>query len=137
MFQLDLKSRKSIYEQVVDKMKELIVTGILPVEGKIPSVRELAGMLTVNPNTIQKAYRELEQQGYIYTASGLGSFVAPSESRLPDSRRLAEITDRLKEDIRDFVYLGLSFSEIRSLTLEILDRQEADLHSIQKGDKIK
>ncbi len=137
MFQLDLKSRKSIYEQIVDKMKELIVTGILPVEGKIPSVRELAGMLTVNPNTIQKAYRELEQQGYIYTASGLGSFVAPPESRHRDSRRLAEITDRLKDDVRDLVYLGLSFSEIRSITVEILDRQEADLHSNQKGDNIK
>ena len=137
MFQLDLKSRKSIYEQIIDKMKELIVTGVLPPEEKIPSVRELAGMLTVNPNTIQKAYRELEQQGYVYTASGLGSFVAPPESRKLDSGRLSEITDRLRDDLRDLTYLGLTFSEIRSLTGQLLDRQEAEWnaadHSSQKG----
>ena len=66
MFQLDLKSRKSIYEQVVDNVKELIITGVLKAESKLPSVRELSRTLTVNPNTIQKAYRELEHQGFIY-----------------------------------------------------------------------
>ena len=58
MFQIDLKSRKSIYEQVIDNVKELIVTGVLPAESKLPSVRELSKTLTVNPNTVQKAYRE-------------------------------------------------------------------------------
>ena len=72
MFQVDMKSRKSIYEQVVDNIKELIVTGILSAESKLPSVRELSKTLTVNPNTVQKAYRELEHQGYIYTVTGLG-----------------------------------------------------------------
>ena len=62
LFQVDMKSRKSIYEQVVDNVKELIVTGLLPAESKLPSVRELSRTLTVNPNTIQKAYRELEHQ---------------------------------------------------------------------------
>ena len=55
MFQLDLKSRKSIYEQVVDNVKELIMAGVLSKEEKLPSVRELSKILTVNPNTIQKA----------------------------------------------------------------------------------
>ena len=76
MFQLDLKSRKSIYEQVTDNLKELIMTGTLASGEKLPSVRELSKTITVNPNTVQKAYRELERQGYIYTTSGVGTFVA-------------------------------------------------------------
>ena len=68
MFQLDLKSRKSIYEQVVDNLKEMIISGVLKSGEKLPSVRELSRMLTVNPNTVQKAYRELERQGYVYTS---------------------------------------------------------------------
>ena len=77
----NLKSRKSIYEQVIDNVKELIVTGVLPAESKLPSVRELSKTLTVNPNTVQKGYRELEHQGYIYTVTGLGCFVAAREEK--------------------------------------------------------
>ena len=85
MFQLDLKSRTSIYEQIVDNIKELILSGVLRAEDKLPSVRELSKTLTVNPNTTQKAYRELEYQGFVYTVSGLGTFVA---------ERVAEKIDR-------------------------------------------
>ena len=70
MFQLDLKSRKSIYEQVIDNLKELIMTRVLSTDEKLPSVRELSKEITVNPNTVQKAYRELERQGYVYKRSG-------------------------------------------------------------------
>lgn len=64
MLQLDLKSRKSIYEQVMDQLKEQIMTGQMATGDKLPSVRELSKSITVNPNTVQKAYRELERQGY-------------------------------------------------------------------------
>ena len=63
MLQLDLKSRKSIYEQVMDQLKEQIMTGQMATGEKLPSVRELSKSITVNPNTVQKAYRELERQG--------------------------------------------------------------------------
>ena len=76
MLQLDLKSRKSIYEQVMDQLKEQIMTGQMATGEKLPSVRELSKSITVNPNTVQKAYRELERQGYVYTTSGVGTFVA-------------------------------------------------------------
>ena len=66
MLQLDLKSRKSIYEQVMDQLKEQIMTGQMATGEKLPSVRELSKSITVNPNTVQKAYRELERQGYVY-----------------------------------------------------------------------
>ena len=89
MFQLDLKSRKSIYEQVMDNLKELIMTETLASGEKLPSVRELSKQITVNPNTVQKAYRELERQGYIYTTSGVGTFVADRNQIHADPRDLA------------------------------------------------
>lgn len=73
MFELDVRSRKAIYEQLVDKIKEMIVYGVLQPEEQLPSVRTLSGQLTVNPNTIQKAYRELEREGYIYSLQGKGA----------------------------------------------------------------
>lgn len=126
MFQLDLKSRKSIYEQVVDNVKELIITGVLPVESKLPSVRELSKTLTVNPNTVQKAYRELEHQGFIYTVTGMGCFVAAKETDKTDHKRVEQIMEELKSLIRELMYLGISAGEIKSKVEEILkERGEA------------
>lgn len=76
MILLDYRDKRPIYEQVVDKLERLIVGGGLEVNYKMPSVRNLAMELSVNPNTIQRAYAELEQNGYIYTVAGRGSFVA-------------------------------------------------------------
>lgn len=123
MFQLDLKSRKSIYEQIVDNVKELIITGILKAEDKIPSVRELSKTLTVNPNTIQKAYRELEYQGYLYTVSGLGTFVA-SPGEVPiDEKRVDEVKEHLRENIKELFYIGCSLDRIRKILDELLEER--------------
>ena len=119
MFQIDLKSRKSIYEQVIDDVKELIVTGVLPAESKLPSVRELSKTLTVNPNTVQKAYRELEHQGYIYTVTGLGCFVATREEKQIDMKRVKQIMEELTLAIRELMYLGVTADEIRRKIDEI------------------
>lgn len=123
MFQLDLKSRKSIYEQIVDNVKELIMTGILKAEDKIPSVRELSKTLTVNPNTIQKAYRELEYQGYLYTVSGLGTFVA-SPSEVPiDEKRIGEVKEHLRESVKELLYIGCSLDRIRKILDELIEER--------------
>ncbi len=123
MFQLDLKSRKSIYEQIVDNIKELIITGILHAEDKIPSVRELSKTLTVNPNTIQKAYRELEYQGYLYTVSGLGTFVA-SPANLPvDEKRIGVVKEQMREDIKELLYIGCSLERITKILEELLEER--------------
>ena len=124
MFQLDLKSRKSIYEQIVDNVKELIITGMLKSEEKIPSVRELSKTLTVNPNTIQKAYRELEYQGYIYTVSGLGTFAASPSELPPDEKRISEIKEHLRENVKELFYLGCSLDRIKSVLNELIERKE-------------
>ena len=74
MFELDLRNRKPIYEQLIDKFKQLIISELLMRDEQLPSVRALAQELSINPNTIQKAYRELETQGYIYSIKGKGSY---------------------------------------------------------------
>ncbi|NLT48977.1 MAG: GntR family transcriptional regulator [Clostridiales bacterium] len=123
MFQLDLKSRTSIYEQVVDNIKELILAGVLSAEEKLPSVRELSKTLTVNPNTIQKAYRELEYQGFIYTVAGLGTFVSKAVDKEVDVRRVGEVTEELRRGIRELGFLGLTQEQISMLLKDLLEER--------------
>lgn len=80
MFQLDYGDHRPIYEQIKDKMKELIISGVLKENDKVPSVRDMACSLAINPNTIQKAYRDLESEGYIYSVRAKGSFVSPKQN---------------------------------------------------------
>ena len=75
MILLDYKDSRPIYEQVVEKLQELMLLGVLEEDDQMPSVRSLAMELSINPNTIQRAYGELERQGYIYMVKGRGSFV--------------------------------------------------------------
>lgn len=78
MIILDYKDRSPIYEQVVERFKDLIINQVLEPDAQMPSVRSLAMDLSINPNTIQRAYAELERQGFIYTVKGKGSFVSKS-----------------------------------------------------------
>ena len=100
MFKIDLKNRKPIYEQVVDNFKHLIISSELKESTKVPSVRDMAKSLGVNPNTVQKAYRELESQGYFYTVLGQGNFIAapPEDAGRQEINALySEISTRIKE----------------------------------------
>ncbi len=121
MFQLDLTSRKSICDQVVDNIKELIITGVLKKDEKLPSVREMSKLITVNPNTVQKAYRQLEAQGFIYTATGLGTFVSAPKEVQAEPAKLEEITSKLKALILELSFLGFSYSQLKELLLSLLD----------------
>jgi GntR family transcriptional regulator len=122
MIQLDLKSRKSIYEQVIDGFKELITRGVLHAGDKLPSVRELSRTLTVNPNTIQKAYRQLEADRYIYTVSGLGCFVS-EKPESPDLSKAAAIYEAIEDNVKQLRYLGVADDEIRARLEEIACRK--------------
>lgn len=79
MIILDYKDTRPIYEQVADKLQKLIINGVLEPDSKMPSVRSLAMELSINPNTIQKAYAELERTGFLYTIKGRGNFVTYNE----------------------------------------------------------
>ena len=121
MFQLDMRSSRSIYEQVIDNFKELVTRGVLEPDAKLPSVRELSRSLTVNPNTIQKAYRELERQGFIYTVPGKGAFVSPRENAEIRDEDVRRVTDSIRQEIRELSFIGLGREEIEALLESILE----------------
>ena len=93
-----------------DGLRRLIVSGTLPLGEKLPSVRELSTQLTINPNTIQRAYHELESEGYIVSVPGKGSFCAQISPQ-SDPRR-EELLARLEETVRELRWLGVSEEEI-------------------------
>jgi GntR family transcriptional regulator len=123
MFELDVRSRKPIYEQLTDKVKEMILHGILQTDEQLPSVRTLSQQLTVNPNTIQKAYRELEREGYIYSLQGKGSFVAPVKKE-QNAIKKAEVRNELLRLMAEAVYLGFTAAEISSLYQQVEKQRE-------------
>ena len=103
MIQLNYRDSKPIYEQIKDGLRRLVVTGAVKKDERLPSVRELATSLSINPNTIQKAYRELEQEGYIYTIAGKGSYAA--ERGFVASVRSDELMKEFDEIVKELLYL--------------------------------
>lgn len=89
MIKLDLQSRVPLYEQLQEQIIRLSLLGVLEENEQLPSVRSLAREVGVNPNTVAKAYQELERQGIIYTVSGRGSFVSPNVLSLQTPRQAA------------------------------------------------
>ena len=105
MINLDYKDGRTLHEQIEDGFRGLIISGILKPDEQLPSVRELSISLTVNPNTVQKAYKELENAGFIYSVKGKGNFVA-SAPREENRRRKEELYENLALIIRELKYLG-------------------------------
>ena len=105
MVTINYRDGRPIYEQVKDDLRRLVVTGAMQPGEKLPSVRELAVSLAINPNTIQRAYHELESEGYIVSVPGKGSFCAQFSRR-------EELLARLEETVRELRWLGVSEEEI-------------------------
>lgn len=105
MFSLDFRDGRPLHEQIKEKIKALIIRGVLKPDERLPSVRELAQMLTVNPNTIQKAYKDLEAEGFIYSIRAKGSFVAP-QNRSDFSSRREELLRELERNVAELMYLN-------------------------------
>lgn len=99
MIVIDYQNRKPIYEQIVERFQMLIVKGIMEADTKMPSVRSLATELSINPNTIQKAYTILEQQGYIYPVKGKGNFVSGNQALKEEQKTV--FFEKLKKLIRE------------------------------------
>ena len=110
MVTINYKDGRPFYEQVKDDLRRLVVSGALQPGDKLPSVRELAGQLAINPNTIQRAYRELEAEGYIVSVPGRGSFAAAREDAA-DPRR-AELITKLRETAKELRWMGMTTEEI-------------------------
>ena len=116
MISLNYRDSRPIYEQIRDGLRKLIVTGAMQRDEKLPSVRSLAQQLSINPNTIQRAYAELESEGYIYSVPGKGSFASGDTGA--EERRKQELLAQLRELTAELKYLGVSGEELAALVRE-------------------
>ena len=117
MISLNYRDSRPIYEQIEDGLRKLIVTGALGADEKLPSVRALAAQLVINPNTIQRAYNELEGEGYIYSVPGKGSFASANAGA--DEARRRELLGKVRELLAELRYLGVSQQELADLVKEV------------------
>lgn len=118
MINIDVRSSRPIYEQIIHGVKENILKGLLMPGDKLPSVREMSSLITTNPNTVSKAYTELERQGVIETIRGKGTYVSSNyKPRMEESRM-----EKLKEDIKKIIleahYMGIKKEDIVKLINE-------------------
>ena len=110
MIVIDYRDRKPIYEQIVEKFQMLIIKGVLEPDTQIPSVRSLATELSINPNTIQKAYSLLEQQGFIYPIKGRGNFVSGNQALVEQRKNV--FLQKLKILIKEGKEIGISKEDV-------------------------
>lgn len=118
MIQLNYRDSRPIYEQIKESYRKLIISGALPGDERLPSVRTLATQLSINPNTIQRAYNELENEGFVYSIQGKGSYVCPTLK--VNSEKIETLKRRIHDDVSELRLLGVSDEEIR----ELLRREE-------------
>ena len=117
MISINTRDPRPIYLQIKESICRLILTGILPEGERLPSVRELAGQLAINPNTIQRAYRELEHEGFIYSMTGKGSFVG-ALSQVDDGRKTAKLAE-FKAAAQELMNLGMSRDRLTAILQEL------------------
>lgn len=122
MFQIDVMSRTPVYEQLVDQVEKFILTGILSEGDKIPSVRSLSMELSVNPNTIQKAFSELDRRGLINSVPGKGCFVSEKAKKALQVLRRGNL-EGLRDQIRELALAGISKEEIISCVEKVFGEE--------------
>ena len=123
MISLDYKDKRPLYEQISEKLKELMAVGGFMENSRLPSVRALAVDLSINPNTIQRAYAELERQGYIYSIKGKGNFVA--ETKVLQYLKSEELKERFSKLVEEAIRLGISDDEIMGYIERTLSERRA------------
>ena len=122
MILIDYRDRRPIYEQVVEKMADLMIRGILPQDSQLPSVRSLATDLAINPNTIQRAYVELERQGYIYSVKGKGSYVAENHQIREKNRQ--EVLKSLEALVEKAEAAGVTMLEFQEAVIQMYGKKK-------------
>ncbi len=126
---INYQDSRPIYEQIVENFKTQIYKGILQEGDQMPSVRSLAVELSTNPNTVQKAYTELERQGFIYTVKGRGNFVK-GDVLLKENKK-NELVKQIVELFSEAVDIGLSIDE---LVQDIREHMEKIGSGVEKHD---
>lgn len=130
MINIDNKSSVPIYQQIVDEIKEQVIKGILQGGDKLPSVREMASIITANPNTISRAYSELERQNVIETIRGRGTYVTVDYKPVMEKERLENLKGNIKKIIVEAKYMGISREKI----LKIIEDTYEDIDKLSKND---
>ncbi len=120
MFQIDIMSRVPVYEQLINQTEKFILLGILKPGDKMPSVRQLSAQLSINPNTIQKAFAELDRRGIIFSVNGRGNFVTEMAVKALEVSRRHSL-DEIREQIKDFALAGIKREELHEYIDEIYD----------------
>lgn len=118
IFRIDYRSRKPIYEQLVDSVCELLLRGVIVADEQMPSVRAMSGELAINPNTIQKAYVELERRGILYSIPGRGSFISSDIEKLTDTLKSSILRDA-EEQLNRAKNQGIGREDILSVVDKI------------------
>ena len=126
MIRPDYKSGKPLHEQIEDEIKQHIITGILSENEQLPSVRDLSMSLTVNPNTVQRAYKNLEQNGFIYSIKGKGNFVA-AITKNSNKERCEKLLPELENALRELCFLGEEKEKLLDLIEKIYVEKEGAL----------
>lgn len=111
MINLDYQSRTPIYEQIVNSVEKYVAVGILKEKMQIPSIREMASNLGINPNTVKKSYDILESRGIITTISTKGTFISENTKKATEDKIDREINN-IKNRISELTKMGISFDEI-------------------------
>lgn len=121
MIVIDYKDNRPLYEQIAERFQVLIERGVLKPQEQMPSVRSLAMDLSINPNTIQKAYAELERRGYIYTVKGRGNFVSDDEE-LKEKRRSQQLEEFRTKAVQA-MEAGVTKAELLQIVNEIFEKE--------------
>ena len=121
MIQINYRDTRPFYQQIKDNVRHLVVSGALTKDDKLPSVRELAASLAINPNTIQRAYRELENEGYIYTLPGKGTFAAEMDHT--NQIRQQELLPQFDKIVSELLYLSMPVNELTNRILSLSGRR--------------
>lgn len=123
MFQIDSFSRTPVYEQIINQLEHFILTGILTADMQIPSVRNLSLTLSINPNTIQKAYAELDRNGIIYSVPGRGCFITKEAKEILSNQKIGKLNN-LKDLIGELKLAGLPKKTVIDTVEEVYNLKE-------------
>ncbi len=126
MINLDYKDGRTLHEQIEAGLRELIINGILSQDEQLPSVRELSIELTVNPNTVQRAYKQLEMDGFIYSVKGKGNFVAPTSEKV-STKRTEELYETLRQAAKELAFLGEEKFKLQNIINNVYSEKEDSL----------
>ena len=126
MIDIELRGKQPIYKQIVAQIKGQVIKGLLKPGDPIPSIRKLSVMTQVNPNTVARAYQELERMGIIETVIGRGTIISEQQSRSRDPEKVKSLIEKLKPLLMELLFVGLRRADIVGEVDIVLQELEGD-----------